>query len=266
MHVCVCACIVFAIDACLASGFFGCWCALFISFTLCYTTWMGSDATPDLHSPLACMGVLLLGSLFEMWAAASLCDNSYSCENELAWAVACGAISLFICLCMTVMASCDSTKSTASQMQTFVAVLLFLLWAAGAGICTFKGPFNTACGHSANGYFACWICFVASCVYLFETVPAVEHFAHETIQSRGTSLGGVLVTSLVVVAQAAYDGDNGRFTGMRIWAVTAGSVSAVLASFSPGTAEAALVVGRTENARYEDEEWNSHLFPMEQHS
>lgn len=178
--------------------------------------------------PRSCLAILLVSSLFELWAAASLCHSSFSCQNELAWAVACGAISLFICLCMTVMASCDSTKSVASQLQTFVAVLLFLLWAAGAGICTFKGPFNTACGSSANGYFACWISFIASCLYLFATVPAVEHCAHESLESHGTYLGGVLVTSLVVTAQAAYDGDSGRFTGMRIWAVTAGAVSVVL--------------------------------------
>ena len=97
---------------------------------------MGLD-TMDKKLALA---AVTLGSLIEMWAAAVNCDtwndNIHDCKDEEAWAVACGAISLIICI---VLAICmkfkpDIVEGTVGQI---CFVILFGLWVAGMAVGTF---------------------------------------------------------------------------------------------------------------------------------
>ena len=163
----------------------------------------------------------------------TMCDDAGNgCTGYLAWAVAVGAISLGIGIIMTILMLCGSTKGIADQATPFVAVLLFLLWAAGVAILTFKAPFTSACsyghyygsvGSSANGYFASWVCFIAACMYLYATFPQVQQLVPADHGEH--LLPGLLVTSCIVTAQAAYDGLG---TDVRIWALCAGAISGVL--------------------------------------
>lgn len=48
------------------------------------------------------------------------------------------------------------------------SVLLVLIWVFGAAFNTSsKGPFSSSC-YSANGYFATWVAFFASLMYVYE--------------------------------------------------------------------------------------------------
>jgi len=141
-----------------------------------------------------------------MWAAWSLCDRvgSEYCTNELAWALAVGIISFVLTLLMMIAMALGYTHEI-EQAHPIASILFSLLWTIGVGICTFESPFTTACGYSAswipasawswgstwagysnvssaNGYFACWIAFIASIYYLSESVERVKNMmaAHAT--------------------------------------------------------------------------------------
>ena len=132
------------------------------------------------------IAIILLAGFFEMWAAGTICNN-YSnsvhnyCVDELAWAVAVGAISTFVCIVMTILFC--AAKGMAQTATPFVAVFLFIIWLAGVIWCTFDAPFMSAC-HSgatggANGYFGTWIAFIASAMYMKEGIPQVKAFADQ---------------------------------------------------------------------------------------
>ena len=99
----------------------------------------------DMMDKKLALAAVTLGSLIEMWAAAVNCDtwndNIHDCKDEEAWAVACGAISLIICI---VLAICmkfkpDIVEGIVGQICFF---LLFCLWVAGMAVGTFQRPFS----------------------------------------------------------------------------------------------------------------------------
>ena len=56
------------------NGFFSTWFAFFTSVYLCYTAWVGGD-TPDVKDPKVALLIIFFASVFEMWAAATLCSR-----------------------------------------------------------------------------------------------------------------------------------------------------------------------------------------------
>ncbi|KAL7521918.1 hypothetical protein ACHAWX_006610, partial [Stephanocyclus meneghinianus] len=76
------------------------------------------------------------------------------------FAIAAGALTLIAC--MYVISLYDELSREVMRMTM---MLLFLLWACVAGVCTFYGPFLVP----SNGYFACWIgCFCAFKLWIIQ--------------------------------------------------------------------------------------------------
>merc|ERR1711907_102033 len=204
--------------------------------------------------PLVWIAIIIVASLIEMWAAASICDShgwGNGCRGEYAFAVAVGAASLGICIIMTILhCACNACSQKA---HPFISVLMWLLWGAGVGVCTFGVPFRNACGFSvkvgnvsvgssgANGYFSTWICFIASCFYVFESVPQIKG-ASDKVTSGSQEKGWLLVIFLASVCElwaAAYVCDNtysyswaghrAGCYGLAAWGVSCGAISAFLA-------------------------------------
>jgi len=212
----------------MGNGFFGCWVSFFISFIMCFSAWVAGHAEGSMNDPNTYLATLLVASLFELWAAASLCDQmggSKYCNDEYAWAVAVGAISTLTCLVLTIMMLCGKSVRDAHPV---VAILMLILWSAGMGVLTFVAPFKSACsatvvinsssaiGSSANGYIATWICFLASIGYVSVSVQKARGF---TQGATNRPLGVLLIASAVVCAQASIDGSKGSFTSIQIWAL-----------------------------------------------
>jgi len=172
------------------------------------------------------MLVLLVASTLEMWAAASLCDNT-DCGGYTGWAVSCGVLSVLGCLVMMALYGFANKKS--GDVEHAAGWFFFVLWGLGAGICTFKAPFNSAC-ENANGYFASWLSFIASSLYLMETTPFVKDLAHKGMsESRITLYLGVTISAsfVVFVASSVRCSEDGCEPG-RAWGLCCGLLSMIL--------------------------------------
>jgi len=214
------------------NGFFSIWVAFFIAFVLGYTAWVEGTNEAHLNDPNVYVAVILMAGFYEMWSAGTICDNigSDNCKDELAWALAAGVISTFLCLVVTIMLICGKSVSS---IHPPMAILMALLWTAAAAVCTFKAPFINACTNKvgtnlysgANGFFACWICFVAALRYVQLVIPALQGIGGP----NDSLLGGILLGSFVLLAQAVWDGDENGFDNDRgktyAWAVAVGAVS-----------------------------------------
>jgi hypothetical protein len=205
------------------------------------------------NDPKMYIAVLIVGSLVEMWAACATCDKlndldfADKCKKEYAFAVAVGCISLFICLVMSILFCVNA--GTAQTASPIVAVVMFILWGLGIGVCTFSIPFMAAGGfgaggNSANGYFSTWICFITSCLYV-QTVPQVQQAAQKAGNSASTPVMVTFFAGICEMWAAAYacDNFNGGYvsvscgkagcsydtcTDLEGWGVAVGSISSII--------------------------------------
>lgn len=201
----------------------------------------GADIDPKIF-----IAVLLVGGIVEMWAAAATCDklnNGFDdCKDEYALAVAIGAISTFICLVISII-FCVKPDLMKGTGQTVAAVILFLVWGIGCGVCTFDIPFAAAAGeNAANGYYSTWVCFCTS-VMFFMTVDKVKELASKGTQGESGSVVVTFFSSVAEMWAAAYLCDNynnnysywkcsssgcSTCTDLEGWGVAVGAVSAII--------------------------------------
>lgn len=105
--------------------------------------------------------LIAFASAINLVSAAVFCGNSHHCTGYEAWAVACSCISFVVSLTVTFFQG----KSGADKKRNkFVSVFLFMLWIAGCGVMTMKGPFRSV----GNGYISCWIALLTSMQLLAE--------------------------------------------------------------------------------------------------
>jgi len=239
----------FGIYSSAMNGFFSTWGAFFTSLYLCYVSWFG-EATPDAKDPKVFLVIIFFASIFEMWAAATFCsrlnDSYSSCKDQVAWAVAVGTISAFICLVMGIL-FCAAAE-LANTANKFVAAFLFVLWIFGTGVTTFDYPFTSACGvgglgsgawslgyigytdNSANGYFASWICFCVSFAYMYMSIPQIAQAASKIPAQAGPLLMCLILASIVVLVQSSVrcsKNYQGACTTVQAWAVACSVISIV---------------------------------------
>jgi len=200
----------------------------------------------DMMDKKLALAAVTLGSLIEMWAAAVNCDtwndNIHDCKDEEAWAVACGAISLIICI---VLAICmkfkpDIVEGIVGQICFF---LLFCLWVAGMAVGTFQRPFSPGpmstggvhggnYGIAGNGYFATWLCLVFSTILVIVGVPPISSVLEPVFGSLDDCkkmMLAIFLASIIEMWHAARICDKSyKCEGMLAWGVAAGAASAGL--------------------------------------
>jgi len=96
--------------------------------------------------------IIFVSSIIELVAAATICDTTRRCENQLGWAVAVGTISLAICSLYIAL------WKILQRFRLVFAVILLFLWIPGCGVLTFDTPFVV----TGNGYFSAWVAFFYS--------------------------------------------------------------------------------------------------------
>eukprot|EP00298_Acanthocystis_sp_HF-20_P011195 c19277_g2_i4.p1 GENE.c19277_g2_i4~~c19277_g2_i4.p1 ORF type:complete len:127 (+),score=41.87 c19277_g2_i4:96-476(+) len=101
--------------------------------------------------------VIFAASVIELTAAATLCDRSRKCEDQLGWAVAVGAVSTLVTLIFLVL------SKFLNRVRMFIAILLVVVWIPGCGVLTFDRPFVI----TGNGYFSAWVAFFYSVYWFF---------------------------------------------------------------------------------------------------
>eukprot|EP00316_Scyphosphaera_apsteinii_P013578 CAMPEP_0119312178 /NCGR_PEP_ID=MMETSP1333-20130426/25389_1 /TAXON_ID=418940 /ORGANISM="Scyphosphaera apsteinii, Strain RCC1455" /LENGTH=207 /DNA_ID=CAMNT_0007316759 /DNA_START=242 /DNA_END=865 /DNA_ORIENTATION=- len=144
----------------VGNAYFSLWTGL-----VCAVGWFGkvsgqqaaSRSMGSLLGLLTCSVVLLLAT----WKLPSSLT-----KPTVAWSVALGISSSLIALLLFF--GLDRLRS---PTRKFLAMLLVVLWAPGAGVLTFKEPFTTACGPAnPNGYFAAWLGLFCAIAFVTEQV------------------------------------------------------------------------------------------------
>eukprot|EP00730_Choanoeca_flexa_P015496 TRINITY_DN7125_c0_g1_i2.p1 TRINITY_DN7125_c0_g1~~TRINITY_DN7125_c0_g1_i2.p1 ORF type:complete len:275 (+),score=41.45 TRINITY_DN7125_c0_g1_i2:3-827(+) len=111
--------------------------------------------------------IVLIASVIEMSVAADHCSqDGVKCDKRNAVAVAVGVASIVFSLSQVLLVRVS--PGVAEATGRFFSIILVLIWVFGAAFNTSsKGPFSSSC-HSANGYFATWVAFFASLMYVYE--------------------------------------------------------------------------------------------------
>jgi len=134
------------------NGYFGSWGGWSCSAWLMKTEYGRLQSLVDRFSEQGHVSWLLLASLLEMGAAIAQCNQIISkCTDYDAFALATGVVSVVITLCLIFIPALQG------QIKV-IGMFLVLWWVAGAGINTFKGPFQ----FTGNGFFSSWACLIAS--------------------------------------------------------------------------------------------------------
>jgi uncharacterized membrane protein YczE len=143
----------------VSNGYLGSWLACFASilFALEVSALMQKAAalmSGEANKTNPLMLTLIVASAVELVAAALGCGGR-GCAAYVAYAIAVGAVSLFLCLVLVI-----GRRLSASVQKVAVPVVLFLFvwWFVAAVVLTFVSPFIAA----SNGYFATWIACIVS--------------------------------------------------------------------------------------------------------
>jgi len=260
------------------NGFFALWAALLSSFGMAWCGWSGMEAAEAFGHAGVFVPIIFVASFFEFWAAIVLCDkmnasDNYGsgCTDEYAFAVVAGLLGMVLSLIQLVLRI--FLKDLAAKTQLPIAASLWIWWMVSLAVVCFKHPFLSMCsekdtaevtslsqavtitagnytynsatwkydGGDANGYIATWIAVFASTAMLMENETIHGMFTRIAAGSGsdGAYLSPLVMCSLVVMAQGAYDCDNrtdavgdgdgeSGCTSYMGWAVASGLISAVL--------------------------------------
>jgi hypothetical protein len=212
------------------NGFFANWVALLVSVfaTIEFMPTVKNYFEQMVRGGATLIPLLFLASGTVLIQSAVMCSNSGNfpstdCLKERGWIQACPCISFAVCLLLFIP---PVGKAVASRFK-FLAVFLFAVWAAGAFVSTFVGPYLLPI--NGDGYFASWAAYIA-CLLLVDgslswnTVQKLETAS----QLAGThaELLALFSASIVVIVAASVNcysnNDCSRYNG---WAGAAGVVS-----------------------------------------
>jgi len=174
------------------------------------------------------VAILFVASVIEFVSAARVCDKADYCEKEFGWALACGLVSTFL---LILFALYQRFATTVNHLVTkILAIFLLVWWAAGMGVCTFRAPFVA----TGNGYFSCWIAFIASIYFANEVVPELKSVMQKVYNSTTASteikvLWFLFVASVIELTAAANLCDNTNCEDEIGWAVAVGAISLLIA-------------------------------------
>eukprot|EP01062_Namystynia_karyoxenos_P022631 TRINITY_DN18698_c0_g1_i1.p1 TRINITY_DN18698_c0_g1~~TRINITY_DN18698_c0_g1_i1.p1 ORF type:complete len:832 (+),score=159.31 TRINITY_DN18698_c0_g1_i1:101-2596(+) len=139
------------------NGYFASWFALLSSWMLM------NRRIPQLQAVRDALGrewgVIFFASAVLLVQGVVDCAEDSKCKGNNAWAVACPVISIAIVVVAAVLVYLDWMHSILHQ---WVAVTLALLWCATTLVVTFFDPYTTL----GNGYFAAWVAFMASAMFV----------------------------------------------------------------------------------------------------
>mmetsp|Transcript_21180 Transcript_21180/g.51840 ORF Transcript_21180/g.51840 Transcript_21180/m.51840 type:complete len:295 (+) Transcript_21180:3-887(+) len=131
--------------------------------------------------------VVFLASLVELISAGKLCHDENKCADEFAWAVCVGAISLTISLAHLIIIR--FLKGKREAVEVWIAMSLAILWLVGIAVLTFDSPFQA----TGNGYFSCWLAFIAASMFLYITSATLRDFIKENFKQITPNSSAILV-------------------------------------------------------------------------
>jgi len=154
-----------------SNGFIAEWFCLFASFYLVYLNVPRVQAyvqgLDDIGDEAKCIYAITFAAFVVLVAGSIACDDAQDCKDEVAFSVACPAISMLISGSMIFLGK--------GLSQTIAATCFFVLaiwWFVGISVLTFETPFVIV----GNGFAGTWGAFVISvyaCGSTIQEVPVI---------------------------------------------------------------------------------------------
>jgi hypothetical protein len=149
------------------------WLAAFFAFEAAFQTIsefrQARGSVENMAGGLRVVVVILLASCLEVTVASKWCSgHSGQCKDRAAYAVALGAVSIIVTLCMIIYIQVKGAIQ--SNALKVIRILLSIWWLVGVWILTFYTCSSItglllAWTGPGNGYFSCWCACLAS-IYL----------------------------------------------------------------------------------------------------
>ena len=114
------------------------------------------------------------------------------CTNETAYAVAVGSVSLAFLLLLNLLEKV--VQQNATTLKPFFAVFLALWWFIAVCVLTFDAPYT----QTGNGFFACWVGFLASLFWACDCCATFQEYASKA----SASMSAFPVTALLICSSA----------------------------------------------------------------
>jgi len=187
----------------------------------------------------ALVGGILIASCIELAQAAEDCDKFNECdEDEYAYAVAVGSVSLILCVLHFILY--NFCPGMIANFNKYIPIFFFLWWAIGTIVMTFDKPFPD----TGNGYFACWGAAILSLIYCQITMAKFKVLGEKISGAMAGSqerkmLMLIMMLSFVVAFAALVLWDDMNYEGgsytekqsdQETWAFAAGIVSGGIAA------------------------------------
>jgi len=144
--------------------------------------------------------IIFLASLVELISAGKECNDNSKCSGEFAWAVSVGTLSLAVSILYILMAK--FSKQILQSIEVWFALFLSTLWLLGVGVLTFDEPFAA----TGNGYFACWLAFIASAALLYTTSETLRMMVADRLKEMSQHSGVIwvlLISSMMELIAAS---------------------------------------------------------------
>ena len=135
----------------LGNGYFSAWAGLI--FTTHWALNIDTSRFTELDKCRKAIVSLGLAAALEMFACIPYLIVGGRYVGGAAWGLSAGVIT--IAACFVLLKMYDDIDAKLFKVSS---VIIFIVWAVVAGVCTFDGPFLLA----GNGYFGCWGGFLAS--------------------------------------------------------------------------------------------------------
>jgi hypothetical protein len=212
------------------NGFFANWVALLASI---FATIEFMPTVKAYFEKLARGGAMLIPLLFiasgtVLIQSAIKCSNSGNfpsadCLKERGWIQACPCFTFAACLLLFI----PPVGRAIAPHFKYLAAFLFAIWAAGAFVSTFVGPYTLPA--EGNGYFASWAAY-AACLFLLDgslswNSVQVEETASQVAGTHAELLVLFSASINVIVAGSMTCYNSSDCTSYNGWAVSAGVVS-----------------------------------------
>lgn len=146
----------------VGNGYFSAWAGL--AFTTHWALNIDTTKFTELDKCRKCLVLFAMAAAITMFACIPYLHSGSGYVGQSAWGLTAGLITVIVCCVLIYL-----NDTISAQIMKVTSIILFIIWAAVCGVCTFDGPFLKA----SNGYFGCWGGFLAS-TYLLSHIMTRE--------------------------------------------------------------------------------------------
>lgn len=156
-----------------------------------------------------------VSSLVLMFASIGVWRSDYP---ELAYALSVSVISLAACL--AIQTGEFMRPGLLEKVEKPVSLFLFVWWAVGTGVITFRAPFTTV----SNGYFSAW----AGLIFTTHWALNIDTAKFTDLEQGRKTLAGLMTAAAILVCACIPSITSKIFLGQAAWGMSAGLITIII--------------------------------------